>query len=471
VIGDGLLALVGYPVGDLARFDHGVDMLLDVGGVFGYLADDGEVLCRQAVGFLRREESLHLVDVVDELRLVFRGDGDDVVHHQVAQHARLDLYLLRVGLPLHLVACLQLLPCHHTHRLEHADAAFVEVTVEDERTARLAVQSAACRFRFPFLAVAVAVEADGLALPDVFADDLYEGGHLLFTACHQRVDLLLEELQLLGDGGVEGNHRAGAVRFRPHGTELEAVAGEGEGRGAVAVGVVDEQLGDLRDVELHAVLARERHQFVGRALLHVVEHAAQLGAQERGDDGGRCLVGSQTVGIRGTHDGGFQQSVVTVDSHERVDHEGDEAQVLFRCLARCHERKSRVGSQRPVVVLARAVHALEGLLMEQDTEAVAACHLPHERHDEHVVVDGKVALLVDGRQLELVGGDLVVACLQGNAQFECLDLQVLHESGHTRGDGTEVVVLQLLVLRRFMPHERAACQQQVRTGGIQPFVH
>ena len=66
-----------------------------------------------------------------------------------------------------------------------------------------------------------------------------------------------------------------------------------------------------------------------------------------------------------------------------------------------------VGSKTPVLVLARAVDACERLLVEQHAEAMTACHLLHERHEEHVMVDGDVGLLEDWRQLELVGSSSV----------------------------------------------------------------
>ena len=78
------------------------------------------------------------------------------------------------------------------------------------------------------LAVAVAVEADGLARLDVLADDLEDGGYFRLTLLDEGVHLVLEVHELFGHGGVEGNHRAGAVGLGTHGAELEAVAREGE---------------------------------------------------------------------------------------------------------------------------------------------------------------------------------------------------------------------------------------------------
>ncbi len=99
------------------------------------------------------------------------------------------------------------------------------------------------------------------------------------------------------------------------------------------------------------------------------------------------------------------------------------------------------------------------------------CDFLHQRHEQHVVVHGQVGFFENGSQLELVGGHFVVARLAGDAQFQGLDFQVFHEFGHALGDGAEVVVVHLLVLGRFVPHQCASRHEQVRAGGIKPFVH
>jgi len=203
----------------------------------------------------------------------------------------------------------------------------------------------------------------------------------------------------------------------------------------------------------------------------MVEHLAELCAEKRRYDGWRRLVGSQTVGVRRAHDARLEQSVVTVDSHQRVDDEGDEAQVFLSRLSRSHEGGAVVSPERPVVVLSGAVYALEGLFVEQHSEAVGARHLAHERHYEHVVVHRQIALLVYRGKLKLVRCHLVVACLHRYSQFESLYLEVFHERGDTYRDGSEVMILELLVLRRLMTHERASGEKQVRARRIESLVH
>ena len=87
------------------------------------------------------------------------------------------------------------------------------------------------------------------------------------------------------------------------------------------------------------------------------------------------------------------------------------------------------------------------------------------------MVDCQVTFLEDRRQFELVRSHLVMTGLHRNTQFQCLNLQILHESGYTGRNGTEIMVFQLLVLGSFMPHQRTSGEQQVWTGGIQSFVY
>ena len=223
VVGDGALVDVGDAVGHAAGLGEFLYELFDALGALGDLLDEFQVTAREALGFFGGEDILHALHVLDELRLVVRGDGNDMVHREVAHDAGLDLHGLHVGLPFHLVAGLELLAVHDLRGLEHADGGFVEVVLEDLRTGLLDVESAALCLAHPFLGVAVAVEADGLAGPDVFAEHVDDGVELGGVAGAFGVlglagivgdaltDALLEGDEGLGHRGVEGNHRRGAV--------------------------------------------------------------------------------------------------------------------------------------------------------------------------------------------------------------------------------------------------------------------
>ena len=177
------------------------------------------------------------------------------------------------------------------------------------------------------------------------------------------------------------------------------------------------------------------------------------------------------MSIGSAHDARLKQSVVLINSHQCLNDEHDEAEVVHRSLARSVQQYAGIGSETPVFVFARTVDACERLLVQQYAEAMMTCNLLHERHEQHVVVDGKVGLLEDRSQLKLVGRNLVVACLAGDAQFESLDFQILHESLYTFRDSTEVVVVHLLVLCRVVTHKCASGEHEVGACRVQSFVN
>ena len=109
--------------------------------------------------------------------------------------------------------------------------------------------------------------------------------------------------------------------------------------------------------------------------------------------------------------------------------------------------------------------------MQEHAEPMVTGHALHERHEQHVMIDGEVTLLEDRSQLKLVGRYLIMTCLTGDGEFQGLDLQILHEGLHTVRDGTEVVVVHLLVLRTLMTHQRTTSHQQVRTGRVESLIH
>jgi len=109
----------------------------------------------------------------------------------------------------------------------------------------------------------------------------------------------------------------------------------------------------------------------------------------------------------------------------------------------------------PVVVLARAIDACEGLLVQQGHQAVVARHPLQRLHDQVLVVRAHAGLLEDGRHLVLGRRHLVVARLDRHAQAGQLALHLHHAGQHALGDRPEVVVVQLVSLGRLGPVQRA----------------
>ena len=152
-----------------------------------------------------------------------------------------------------------------------------------------------------------------------------------------------------------------------------------------------------------------------------------------------------------------------VHGGDEAGEEHQELQVVLGMRARL-EQVAPVGRDGPVVVLARAVHVLEGLLVLQAGQAVVGGQQLELLHGEQVVVDGERALLEDGRELVLARRDLVVLGLCGDGELPQLVVELLHEGVHRGADGAEVVLLELLALGGRGAKEGPAGQDQVGAG-------
>ena len=275
-------------------------------------------------------------------------------------------------------------------------------------------------------------------------------------------------LQGLSHGGVEHDVGAGDGIGGAHHAELELVAGEGEGRGAVPVRGVPGELGQHVDAQLQDRFFRAA---VGSVVFDGVQHGGELVAQEDGNDGGRRFVGAQTVIVAG---GGYrqpQQILIVVYGLDGTAQEQQELSVLIGGVAGLEEVHAGVGGQRPVVVLAAAVDACKGLFSQQAHQTVAGGHLLHDLHGQLVVVSGHVGNREDGGQLMLGGSYLVVLRLGQDAQLPEFLVQVLHVGFHPGLDDAEIVVVQLLALGRLGTEQGPAAEHQVLPFFIHVLVH
>ena len=200
---------------------------------------------------------------------------------------------------------------------------------------------------------------------------------------------------------------------------------------------------------------------------NLVEDVGQLVPEEDRDDRGGRFVGPQAVIVgSGRHDR-TQQRRVRV---HRSDHGGAEDQelgVLVRRLAGIEEVALGRVAEREVDVLARAVHARERLLVEQAGHPVPLGHAPERHHEELLVVGREIGGLEHGGHLVLPGGDLVVPRLHRNAELVELALALEHEGQHALRDGAEVVILELLPLRRGGAEQGAARRHQVGSREVE----
>ena len=169
-------------------------------------------------------------------------------------------------------------------------------------------------------------------------DARQDRGQAVEIAVVERVELVGELLEQIGDGGVEDRLRPVDRRRRADRPELELVAGEGERRGPVAVrgvGGEDRQRGGA-ELDRAALLGRR-----GGTLLELADDVDELGAEEDRDDRRRGLVGAEAMVVAGVGDARPDQVGVDVDRPDDRDEEGEELGVGVRVVS-----PGRGGSRR-----------------------------------------------------------------------------------------------------------------------------
>ena len=447
----GLFALAGQCLSGihdlLQRIDgvaHGVGIVRKLGQGLG-LAADTDGLADSHLGSGGVGDFAHV-----------RIDGGQQLLAGHFEHGqRLDVDDLGVVLHLDLVTALHLHLGQDAEVLHQLDVLLGDEGRQSSRGVLLVGQTTLCGFGLPLGGVAVAVEDDAAMVADGALDQSDGGAGEVLCA----LQLVGIALQLLGDGGVQDGVAVAQVLSGAGHTELELVAGKGKGRSTVAVGGVLAELGQDVHAEVHLHLDGTGIRRIGR---DGVDDGFQLLAHEDGDDGRRCLVGAQTVIVAGGRDGGTEQVGVLIHGLDDGGEEDKELQVLHRGVTGVQQVLVR-GAHGPVVVLAAAVDAFEGLLMLQTDQTVLRSDLLHQLHGQQVVVDGDIGGVEDGGQLMLAGSDLVVLGLGRNTQLPQLFVQFLHERGNFGADDAEVVLFQLLTLGRGSAEQSAAGQDQVLT--------
>ncbi len=133
----------------------------------------------------------------------------------------------------------------------------------------------------------------------------------------------------------------------------------------------------------------------------------------------------------------------------------------MRRVARLEQVLARVGAHRPVVVLAGPVHARKRLLVQQAHQAVAARDVPHHLHRQLLVIGADVRVLEHRGELVLVGRDLVVTGLDRHPELAELALGIQHAGQDPLRDRAEVVIVELVALRRLGPEQRPPRGHQV----------
>ena len=277
-----------------------------------------------------------------------------------------------------------------------------------------------------------------------------------FVEVGRALELGRHPVERVGEDGIHRDERTGDRLVGADRAELEAVAGESERRGAVAIARVLRQFGQDIDADFQRALLLGCGRSAG---LDLLEDIGELVAEVDRNDGRRRFVRAETVVVARGGDAGAEQRTEFVDCTDDRSREDEELRVLVRRVARIEQVALGGIAQRPVDVFARAVDAGEGLLVQQAGEAVLVGGLFEDRHDELLVVGGEVGRLEERRDLELSGRDFVVAGLGRDAEFEEFAVDLIHEGHDAIRNEAEVVVLELLTLGRGRAEERASSRE------------
>ena len=167
-------------------------------------------------------------------------------------------------------------------------------------------QTAAFRFRYPCVVIAVSVEYYALVLAYHAADEVVQCGGEVGCA----FKLVGIESERLCDRGVEHDVGGGDGGGGAEHTEFEFIAGERKRRGAVAVGRVARQLGQ----NVHSELERGGLCGVVAGLVfYRIENGTQLVAEEHRNDSGRRLVCAEAVVVARSRNRNSEQILVLVN--------------------------------------------------------------------------------------------------------------------------------------------------------------
>ena len=166
-----------------------------------------------------------------------------------------------------------------------------------------------------------------------------------------------------------------------------------------------------------------------------------------------------------------QEVLILVHALHKGRQEQQELGILAGSLAGLEEVLACVGVQGPVIVLAGAVDAGEGLFVQKAHQIMLFRDLFHDLHGELVVVAGGVGVGIDGSHLVLSGGRLIVLGLAVNTQGPEVFVQVLHEGCYPGTDGAVIVVIQLLTPGRLGTKQGAAGHPQIRPLVVQLLIY
>ena len=350
--------------------------------------------------------------------------------------------------------------CKHAVAGDKLDVLRQQIGLHSLGSGGQVAQTSSCGLLLPFLGIAVAIEDNAPVVRQGLANQLLQGCFKILGL----FQLIGKAAQLFGHNGIQSDIGTGDGLGGAQHTQLELVAGEGQGAGTVAIRGVLGNGG--HHVHANAQQALFRLRIVG-PIDDGLDHGIQLIAQEDGNDGRRRFVGAQAGIVAGRGHCAAQKLLIFINALDKGCQENQELSILPWGFSGAEQIFAGIRGKGPVVVLAAAVDPGKGLFVEQAHQIVLGSALFHGAHNKLVVIAGLVCIRVDRGKLMLAGCALVVLCFGENAQPPQLLIQILHEFGYPGTDGGEIVVVQLLSLGRGCAEKSSACQAQILPLGVQ----
>ena len=112
-------------------------------------------------------------------------------------------------------------------------------------------------------------------------------------------------------------------------------------------------------------------------------------------------------------------------------------------------------------MLAAAVDAGKGLLMQQAHQTVLCRDLLHDLHGQLVVVGGDICCAIDRSKLMLSRRYLVMLCFSVDTKSPELLVKIFHVSLNSCLDSTEIVIFKFLTLWSRCAVKRSACKDKI----------
>ena len=173
-------------------------------------------------------------------------------------------------------------------------------------------------------------------------------------------------LQFLGHNGIQGNVGAGNRLGRSRHTELKFIAGKGNGRGSVAICIIQGDRGHGIHTDLKGALA---NLFIFCAVDNRGYQIPQFITQENGDNSRGSFLRAQTVIIAREGNRCPQEILIVIHTLDKGGKEQQEPGILAGSRTGFEQVSSGIGAQGPVVVLAGTVDTGKGLSWSRQTKS------------------------------------------------------------------------------------------------------